>query len=335
MLPEKILSVNFKKMTIPIIDLTNPCFHIHYTEKQWLKLIKKSKMQYLLAKLYPSFVKRLIVRYSIIAEGYISASEKQPFLNGLSTYVAKLPAGFTLIKNNFLDKQAQKLLFPATVKLRFNTYCSMQFETLLPQLKKNEFDELRFINIAGATCIDNLNVLLLLNRYDPGILSGRKISIYCLDLESSCYDLGQLFLERLNTESGYLKNLSVHFKFIRFDWNKPDSLSRFLCSLKISDAITAVCSEGGMFEYNTMEAIENLLSIIHRYVSTFTFVFGDIIKEKNHLHPFISKSLESHNFEVYAHGLTLLSKAARQTGFKLIAFDKNNPLYICFALKPA
>jgi hypothetical protein len=246
---------------LPVIDVTHPAFLLDVTDDEQRQLVAKFLGEPQPFAGMPAFVRnalyRFFLRKSVLARGIRQASGGGGYLAAMSTYLLKLgPDNLAADFASPIDRRIAASLPALAVRLRLQDVARMLADALQPLVAASAgsphqpHQPLRLLNIAGGTAIDSINALLLL-RQDHA-LTGRRIRIDVLDVDSTGPAFGARALEALRRSGGPLEGVDVALAHTRYDWNDASALRAVL---ENGDAVSAASSEGGLFEYGTDEAI--------------------------------------------------------------------------------
>jgi hypothetical protein len=123
-----------------------------------------------------------------------------------------------------------------------------------------------------------LNALILGNKECPSRLSGRRISIAVLDLDSEGPSFGRRALSALLAEKAPLYGLDVTFEYIKYDWSGACQLRAGLG--EIGEIGAGICSsEGGLFDYGSDQDIVANLSVLRDSTPPDFMVVGSVVRD--------------------------------------------------------
>jgi hypothetical protein len=112
--------------------------------------------------------------------------------------------------------------------------------------------------------MDSLNALILLYKELPLAFAGRSVSIHVLDLETEGPHFAAAALSALQAEGGPLQGLGATLSVLPYNWADPLALEALLRSLP-ADAIVALSSEGGLFDYGSDADISANLKVLAQH----------------------------------------------------------------------
>jgi hypothetical protein len=249
---------------LPVVDVTHPAFAVTLSPAEQHALVDDFMRQGMPLADLPKPLRKLLLRFflrgSVLAEG-VRRSEGT-FMTGMHTYLLKL--GPQMLGNAYakpVDRRIAAALPALGVRLRLQDVAQLMADSLLPRLDSDRRRAVHFVNIAGGPGIDSLNALILLSR-QPGILSGREISIDVLDLDVSGPAFGEAALSALSEDGGPLRGIRVGFRRIRYDWAKAEDLKPVLNEAHLRGALGICSSEGGLFEYGSDDEILANLQVL-------------------------------------------------------------------------
>lgn len=263
------LTVRLGDTLLPVVDVTNSAFAISPLDDELAamsaKYLEESRSQDV-----PPQLREALSR-SRLGSGLMAA--RGTFLSGLNTYLLKigpdnLPPDFQPIDRRIAAS------FPAlTARLRLQDMVSMMTERLGSSLTDRDQHPMHFVNIAGGPAADTWNTLIQLKR-DGKPVSGREISVSVFDIDQQGPEFGARALQALQTEGAPLAGLRLQFEHHSYNWAEPRELQHRLESQNLKQAICAVSSEGGLFEYGSDEEIAGNLTILRDLTAPDTIVVG-------------------------------------------------------------
>jgi hypothetical protein len=184
------------------------------------------------------------------------------FLDGMTTYLFKLGPKNLGSYAVPVDRRILMSLPAISVRLRVRDMARLLADELAPRLLLEPERPLHLLNIAGGPAIDSLNALILLQRERPELLARRQISLAVLDADEDGPAFGQRALSALQAPGAPLSSVSVAFEHAIYDWREPQGLQTSLARAADESALTAVSSEGGLFEYGSdSEIARNLRTL--------------------------------------------------------------------------
>ncbi len=239
-------------LELPVIDITHPEFYVKPDEEQLRALEKEYLANEKKTAKIPGFLRNIIIslmlKSSIIGRGLLASNGT--FLSGMNTYILKLAPGMLgkgYAKN--LDRIMVKSLAGMSIRLRLQDMARFMADALAPLLEKNPSAPLHFVNIAGGPSMDSINTLILLNKEKPGTLLGREVKIHILDMDTEGPAFAVDALKALQSDGAALNGLKAEALVTRYDWSDAAALGQYIRANVPEDALTAVSSEGGLFDY--------------------------------------------------------------------------------------
>jgi hypothetical protein len=260
---------------LPVIDVTNPAFAVVVSEREVAALtdqfvLESSERREISAPLREALQRSRLGRAITAASG--------TFLTGMNTYLLKLGPDNLGVAAEAIDRRIAAS-FPALMsRLRLQDMAQMLADGLTTALA-GAHRRLCFINIAGGPAADSWNALIHLHARNPDLLPGREIVTAVLDLDEHGPAFGARALEVLRGPGAPLSGLGVGFEHIRYDWSVADRLPRALEALHAADAVCAISSEGGLFEYGSDADIVRNLEELRAGTPRDAIVVGSVTRE--------------------------------------------------------
>lgn len=229
----------------------------------------------------PRFAQRLmfgtLLRRSVLGRGIMGAHGT--FLDGLSTYLLKLgPANLDPRWAGPIDRKIAASLPALSVRLRVQDMARLLADGLIAALGARATAPLHLVNIAGGPAIDSVNALLLLQARDASLLARRHTAIVVFDQDAHGPSFGARALAELRRNAGPLANLDTTFERVAYDWRQTSVLTADLGRRDLDQAVVAVSSEGGLFEYGSDEEIAANLAALAAATPAGTFVVGSVTR---------------------------------------------------------
>jgi hypothetical protein len=275
-------AVSPQGLELPVIDVTHPLFssatedaeldplRAHY----WSEAAKRKKV--------PRWIQRLFwvvfLRQSIIGRGLLAAAGG--FLDWQSTYLMKLtPENLGEAYARKLDHRIVASLPGVSMRLRLRQMAELLAEDLATRLSQVAPDaELVLVNIGGGPAMDSINALLLLRRERPSLLASRRVRIRVLDLKSEGATFGVRALAALQADGGGLRGIDVTLDEVPYDWAHSGELKKLLEKSLPANSLTAVSSEGALFEYGSDEEIVSNLQQLKLSLPAGTAIVGSVTR---------------------------------------------------------
>lgn len=246
---------------LPVIDITHPAFRIDLDDEEIARLTEAFVEE---QRQRPPLSDAAIaaLRRSRLGAGIMAASGT--FLTSLATYLLKLgPVHFGETANPIDQRIAAS--FPVRlVRLRLQDMAELLAEGIRDRAGHPR--PLRFLNIAGGPAADSWNALIQLRASHPDRLATiRDIAIIVLDLDPSGPAFGARALDALSVSPGPLQGLDAALRHLPYEWSHAErDLPPILddLGLRAQDALCAISSEGGLFEYGSdAEIVANLTAL--------------------------------------------------------------------------
>lgn len=264
--------------TLPVVDVTCPAFAVTVSDDELDELsegyVLESRQR---SSMPPQVVEAL--RRSQLGRGLIAASGT--YLSGIATYLLKLgpdnlPAGAAEIDRRIAAS------FPAlTARLRLQDMVRLLADGLAPMLRAGRDRPLSLVNLAAGVAADSWNTLIVLRG--AGLLEQRTISILALDPDEAGPAFAGHALEALGAQDAPLAGVRIAFRHELYDWSDADRLRLLLRDVR-AEALCAVSSEGGLFEYASDDAIVANLRVLHDGTPEDTVIVGSATREGNPVH---------------------------------------------------
>jgi hypothetical protein len=246
---------------LPVIDLTHPAFAVAPSPAELAELgaqfVRESERRARLPATIQRVLLRIVLRRSVLGRALMAAEGS--FLDGMSTYLMKLGpdnlgSGYAVT----VDRRIAASLPALSMRMRLRDVSRMLADGLAPALAAAPGRPCHLLNIAGGPSADTLNALILLHRERAEVLAGRELRIHVLDVDEAGPAFGARALAALRTEGAPLHGLAIEMRHVRYDWGAASRLREVLGALG-EEAVMAVASEGGLFDYGSDEAVvENL-----------------------------------------------------------------------------
>ena len=246
---------------LPVIDVTNPEFALSVGPAEQREMVETYVRRQRPWRFVPRWLRRRMFQRmaarSVLARTMVTQGR---YISGLDTYLFKLgPNNLGTVTNELMDRRIAESPPVLSIRLRLQDVAELLAEFLAPALVQAPDKPLYLLNIAGGPTMDSLNALILLNRRDPRHLKGRRIVIQVLDLDSAGPAFGSRVLAALSAPGGPLNGLQIEFRHRAYNWSQAEELLPVLDGLRAENAVWAVSSEGGLFDYGSdADVIANL-----------------------------------------------------------------------------
>jgi hypothetical protein len=302
-------------LELPVVDLTHPAFVFTLDEERQQALVAhflaEQRRFARMPKPLRSLLLRFFMRGSRIGQGLRRA--EGTFLDGMTTYLFKL--GPKNLGSYAVPVDSRILLsLPAiSVRLRLSDMARLLADGLAPRLAADASRPLRFVNIAGGPAVDSLNALLLLRREQPALLEQRRIVLCVLDGDDAGPAFGARALAALQQPGAALNGLDVTFEHTRYDWRDVSVLRAALAVARDENALIAVSSEGGLFEYGSDQDIVANLRALPSDPASRVFVVGSVTRDDEIIHTLKLTSTAA----TKPRGLSVFTSLAAQAGWQV------------------
>jgi hypothetical protein len=322
---------------LPVLDITHPLFISSINEVKLKKmLLEAGKNAEKTAEKFnnmPSFLKTYLANHSFTMSELLQNKGDSAFLSGVSTLMLKLGPG--LIgkgRKRFFERLASRGIGGIVLRMRVRDISKCQASALIPILRQSPGKNLCMINIAGGAASDSINTLFLILQEDPVLLKNRKIEIDVLDIDS----FGPSFAGNCITalkNGGRFNNTDVSFRYINYDWNNTEALTKILTERK--EWLQLCSSEGGLFEYCSDEVIDKNLTTLFNNSNNELIISGSLLHEISNVDPAIIAALKiSTGIKPRFLGLKGLKTLCKKK-WTVESTIEGNPRYLVFCLKKA
>jgi hypothetical protein len=270
-------------LELPVIDLGHAAFALELGQVELEAALEEAVRDIRRRQASPAFLQkltlRLLLRGSLLAKAVGGA--RGSYASGLGTYLLKLgPDNLGEGYAKRIDRAIASSLPCLSARLRLRDVASLLVLALREPLAARPSAALRIVAIAGGPAMDCLNALMALRREGLGALEGRRIGIVVLDRDREGPAFGARALAALLEEGSPLSGLDISMDFRAYDWNEAEGLDEALGGADPEGEITAISSEGGLFEYGSDEAISaNLRALATRAPRDAVFVASMSIAE--------------------------------------------------------
>ncbi len=303
-------------LELPVIDVTHPAFAIRLTDRELDELLQKHLKEVKSQERVPAFLMWLILgfmqRRSFLMRGI--AASAGTFLSGMNTYIMKL--GADNLNDGYytnIDRRIAASLPVVSIRLRLQDIAHLLADGIAPALGAKGKAALHLLNIGGGPAIDSLNVLIVLQKEHPGLLSERRVFIHILDLEDAGPSFGARALTSLLAENSPLHGLEVGFDHVKYDWSDPTVLRKLVSSFDGQGVVVAASSEGALFEYSSDEEIvANLRTLLE--TSTADVVMAGTVTRADDIGRLLNGTSRA---AINLRGLEAFKELAQRAGWKI------------------
>ena len=253
-------------LELPVIDVTHPEFALSVTDQQQQELVEQFVRQQEPFERMPEWFRKGMrsfwARRSVLAR--VLGTADGTYLSGLNTYLLKLgPNNLDAVSSFPLDRRIAASAPVVSIRLRLQDVATLLAQFLAPLLESRPDAPLYLFNIAGGPAMDSLNAILLLKRDHPRLIEGRRIFIEVLDLDTAGPAFGARALSALSEPGAPLHGVNVDMKRRAYDWSRPGELPSLMAEATRDQAVIAVSSEGGLFDYGSDDEIVGNLKMLH------------------------------------------------------------------------
>jgi hypothetical protein len=260
---------------LPVIDVTNPAFAIDpaAVEASVATFVREDAAQARVPAILMRCMMAIFLRRSRLARSLRKATA---FLPGLDTYLFKLGPANLGPWASASDRRVAASMPAMSMRLRLVHMANLLADGVAPKLAHDARRPLRFVTIAGGPAADCFNAIILLRQRAPNLLAGRRLMIDVLDLD----DVGPAFGARALAAlcaNGPLRGLAVEHRHVRYNWNDTIVLRDLLD--QVGDAIVAVSSEGGLFEYGDEASIRANFDVLRDHGPSDMIVVGSVTRD--------------------------------------------------------
>jgi hypothetical protein len=219
------------------------------------------------------------------------------------------PNNLDAVTTHPVDRRIAESVPVLSIRLRLQDVAELLASALAKPLAANPASPLHLFNIAGGPAVDSLNALILLKRDAPATLAGRRVFISVLDLDSAGPSFGSRALKSLSVPGAPLHGLAIDFRHIRYDWTRAAELGPLIEGARRENAVIAVSSEGGLFDYGSDEEITaNLQQLREAVVVVGSVTRGDALARR---------LLDSGNVPVRPRGLANFGALVERAGWRI------------------
>lgn len=267
-------------LELPVVDVTHPAFACELSAEKQAAMVEHFVTEQRRFARLPAWLRAAMVRFfmrgSRIGQG-LRRSEGT-FVDAMTTYLFKLGAKNLGSYAVPVDRRILRSLPAVSVQLRLRDMARFLADALSPSLLASAVRPLHFINIAGGPAMDSLNALILLQREAPGSLAQRRVHVCVLDRDAAGPTFGARALAALCAPAGPLWGTQIELEHRSYDWADTSGLTAAVAAARRRDAILAVSSEGGLFEYGTDHDITLNLRALAEAADASVFVVGSVTR---------------------------------------------------------
>ncbi len=270
-------------LELPVIDVTQPAFAFEMNEEQLSAQIDRFVLSLQAAAQFPPGAMAAMAQKSRLMRGLVAADGG--FTSGMVTYLNKLgPDNLGEGYATPMDRQWAAGLTPLTFRWRMRDVARLLADELVPALSMRGTDPLHLVNIGGGPGADSWNALILLQKEHPELLAERKIRVHILDMDAEGPHFGERALAAL-LDGGPLTGIDAQLEYVPYDWADPGQLRTFLEVIDALQAVVAVSSEGGLFEYASDDQIVANLAALAAGTPADSIAVGPVVRDGTTLDP--------------------------------------------------
>jgi hypothetical protein len=263
-------------LRLPIIDVTHPAFAVTATDAELAAMsdqfvLESKQRQEVSAPL------REALQRSMLGRGLMAAAGT--FLTGMDTYLLKLGPDNLGANADPLDRRIAGSFPALTTRLRLQDMARLLADRLSRTIAARPRQPVCLINIAGGPGADSWNALIRLHAEHPAVLAGRKIQIALLDLDDRGPAFGARAFATLRAPGAPLSGLDIGFRHVPYEWSDTDRLRQALDDLHATDAVCAISTEAGLFEYGSDREIVANLETLRIGTAPDTGVVGSVTRD--------------------------------------------------------
>jgi hypothetical protein len=303
-------------LELPVVDISHPAFALTLDAESQRKLtarfIAEQQRFAQLPKWLGLPLMRFMLRGSRLAKGLRQA--RGSFLDGMTTYLFKLGPQNLGPYAVPIDRRLVSSLPAVSMRLRLSDVSRLLAEGIATRLAAAPSRPLHLLNIAGGAAVDSANALMLLEREQPGLLDGRDVKVVVLDADTRGPAFGERALAALRRAGAPLARVNVSFEARSYDWSNVESgLTRALQEATRAEAVVAVSSEGGLFEYGSDQDITSNLRALASASLGSVFVVGSVTRD-DELMKFVKQTSSA---ATRPRGLPVFEALATQAGWQV------------------
>jgi hypothetical protein len=309
-------------LELPVVDITHDAFRERTPPERLAAIAEESIRSMEQSRGMPPEAQRAFLQHSIIARGTMLAVGG--VLDGLTTYLYKLgPAMLGSAYAGDIDRLLLGSIAPLAVRLRLRAMVRLQEDALRGELRARPGARLTLVDLGGGAATDAINTLLLLRAGDPSLLALRAARIVLLERDTAVARFAARCVEALRDAEGPLNCCDVDLRHLPYDWNDPSPLAAILEEAAADGGITAVSSEGALFEYGSDDAMRTTLSTIARHTPHGTAFTISLLRED----PVAEAIQRMGRSTLRVLGIGTLREMLQNTPWRIAAMDDVPPLY--------
>jgi hypothetical protein len=262
--------------SLPVIDVTHPSFAVSVSETELAEMTDRYLVEIAKWKQIPAPVREAI-QQSVLG-GALSGSNGS-FLSGMHTYMMKLGPLYWGADAHPIYRSIAASLPAFAARIRLQDMARLLADGVLRTAAANPGRPICLINIGGGPASDSWNALLHLHAAHPNPQLPSKIKIAVLDIDHHGPAFGSRAIEALCAPNAPLAGLDIGFRHFAYQWSAISRLREILDVLQASEAVCAVSSEGGLFEYGSDTEIVSNLRALRAQSSSDAIVVGSVTRD--------------------------------------------------------
>jgi hypothetical protein len=308
-------------VALPLLDIDDPAFARQADYAEYLREDAEMDARGASIAASPRFVKWIIKRLTNV---------NGDSLGGVKTLILKLgPEMLEGVEVPPLQRWFSRQFTSRALRVRLIRTCAMQAEFLRSKLEEGRSKDVLFINVGGGPSTDSINVLLSLGRRNRRLLKGRKIEIAILDMDDLGPEYAIKALDALKRTEDSLRGLDIGVRAVKRDWSNAEGLS----SLLDRNRITIYASEGGIFEYGSLDDISNNLRALREGAGDDVAAFGSVLKPRDEVNKGYAASADISGIGIRYWGLEGIRSAIEAEGWKIAATESVGTIFDVFELR--
>jgi hypothetical protein len=263
-------------LRLAVVDVTNPIFMVTSTDAE-IETLADRFVQESADRPELSPAVRAALAQSVLGKGLMAASSS--FLSGVLTYLLKLGPDHLPDPLTDIDRRIAASFPGFATRIRLQDMARLIADGLTAPLTADPARPLCFINIGGGPAADSWNALLHLRAEQPALLRDRAVTIAVLDVDDSGPRFGARAVAALSASGGPLSGVAIDFRHVAYNWSDASGLAALLGELAAGQAMSAISSEGALFEYGSDAEIGANLAQIRTAVAPDAIVVGSVTRD--------------------------------------------------------
>jgi hypothetical protein len=260
---------------LAVVDITNPAFRVVVTDNEIAAMADQHIVELAQQRAMAPQIQAALEQSQI---GRWLRSSSGGYLAGTPTYILKLgPENLGAAETNPIDRHIVASFPALALRIRLQDIAQLLADGIT---EMNDIERpIRFVNIAGGPASDSWNALILLQQERRELLAGRGMVIAVLDLDESGPKFGQRAVAALRKPGAPLVGLDVSLRHFPYAWSETSRLRQILEELQVRDAVCAISTEGGLFEYGSDAEVTANLTVLHAETAADAVVVGSVTRE--------------------------------------------------------